>query len=215
MKKTLLAATEKIASAFRPSTAAKSSENKTKKAPAAKTTATAGKKLATNFKKGANATKKPYVAGKKPAFAAQKKTGAKKPVAKKISGKKGQAVVRGKSMRHKKRTIVFSIVCTHPVEDDIMDIHHFEKFISERFKVANKTNNFKNSVRISCDAKRVNISTDIVFSKRYLKYLTKKYLKKNKLRDWIRVVSSSPHSYELRYFQINNQDSDEEEDYMQ
>ena len=45
---------------------------------------------------------------------------------------------------------------------------------------------------------------------RYLKYLTKKYLKKNNLRDWLRVVSSAQTTYELRYFQINNEDEDEE-----
>jgi len=39
---------------------------------------------------------------------------------------------------------------------------------------------------------------------RYLKYLTKKYLKKNNLRNWLRVVHSGPDSYELRYFQVNN-----------
>lgn len=37
---------------------------------------------------------------------------------------------------------------------------------------------------------------------RYLKYLTKKYLKKNNLRDWLRVVASSKDAYELRYFQV-------------
>lgn len=47
--------------------------------------------------------------------------------------------------------------------------------------------------------------------RRYLKYLTKKYLKKNNLRDWLRVVANSKDSYELRYFQIN-QDEEEEED---
>jgi large subunit ribosomal protein L22e len=43
--------------------------------------------------------------------------------------------------------------------------------------------------------------------KRYLKYLTKKFLKKNKLRDWLRVIANSKESYELRYFNI---DQDEE-----
>ncbi len=50
------------------------------------------------------------------------------------------------------------------------------------------------------------------FSKRYLKYLTKKYLKKNNLRDWLRVVASAKDAYELRYFQINNDEEDEDED---
>lgn len=48
----------------------------------------------------------------------------------------------------------------------------------------------------------------IPFSKRYLKYLTKKYLKRNSLRDWLRVVASSKDTYELRYFQINENDED-------
>jgi len=47
---------------------------------------------------------------------------------------------------------------------------------------------------------------------RYLKYLTKKYLKKNNLRDWLRVVASNHTDYELRYFQINNDDEEEEDD---
>lgn len=46
---------------------------------------------------------------------------------------------------------------------------------------------------------------------RYLKYLTKKYLKKNNLRDWLRVVANTKESYELRYFQINQDEEDEED----
>lgn len=47
---------------------------------------------------------------------------------------------------------------------------------------------------------------------RYLKYLTKKYLKKNNLRDWLRVVANSKGGYELRYFNINNEEEDEDDD---
>lgn len=47
---------------------------------------------------------------------------------------------------------------------------------------------------------------------RYLKYLTKKYLKKHNLRDWLRVVANTKESYELRYFQINQDEEEEEED---
>ena len=44
---------------------------------------------------------------------------------------------------------------------------------------------------------------------RYLKYLTKKFLKKNNLRDYIRVVANTKTSYELCYFQINTGEDDE------
>lgn len=49
-------------------------------------------------------------------------------------------------------------------------------------------------------------------SPRYLKYLTKKFLKKNNLRDYIRVVANTKTTYELRYFQINAGEEDESGD---
>lgn len=49
-------------------------------------------------------------------------------------------------------------------------------------------------------------------ARRYLKYLTKKYLKKNNLRDWLRVVASDKETYELRYFQISQEDDESEAD---
>ena len=52
----------------------------------------------------------------------------------------------------------------------------------------------------------------LIYSYRYLKYLLKKYLKKNNLRDWLRVVASSRSDYELRYFQINNDEEEDEDD---
>lgn len=100
--------------------------------------------------------------------------------------------------------------CTHPVEDGIMDVANFEQFLHERIKVGGKTNNFGSDVSIDRQKNKITVVSDIPFSKRYLKYLTKKYLKKNNLRDWLRVVSSAQATYELRYFQINNEDEDEE-----
>lgn len=85
-----------------------------------------------------------------------------------------------------------------------------EQFLHERVKVGGKTNNFGNDLSIDRQKNKITVVSDIPFSKRYLKYLTKKYLKKNNLRDWLRVVSSAQTTYELRYFQINNEDEDEE-----
>ncbi|EMS45968.1 60S ribosomal protein L22-2 [Triticum urartu] len=48
---------------------------------------------------------------------------------------------------------------------------------------------------------------------RYLKYLTKKYLKKHNVRDWLRVISSNKDRsvYELRYFNIAENEGEEED----
>ena len=44
-----------------------------------------------------------------------------------------------------------------------------------------------------------------------MKNRTKKFLKKQQLRDWLRVVSTSKNVYELRFFNVVN-DADEEDD---
>lgn len=41
---------------------------------------------------------------------------------------------------------------------------------------------------------------------------TKKFLKKNLLRDWLRVVSTSKGVYELRFYNVVNDGDDEDED---
>ncbi len=48
-------------------------------------------------------------------------------------------------------------------------------------------------------------------SKRYLKYLSKKYLKKQSIRDFVRVVASAKNSYELRLFKLDKEEEEQEE----
>ncbi|KAK9505683.1 hypothetical protein O3M35_009677 [Rhynocoris fuscipes] len=112
-------------------------------------------------------------------------------------------ILKGKGQKKKKVSLKFIIDCTHPYEDKIMDVANFEKYLQERIKVNGKTNNFGNNVTLERNKMKIILTSDIHFSKRYLKYLTKKYLKKNNLRDWLRVVASAKDTYELRYFQVN------------
>jgi len=49
---------------------------------------------------------------------------------------------------------------------------------------------------------KITVTANIPFSKRYLKYLTKKFLKKNALRDYLRVVASGKDVYQLRFYNI-------------
>ena len=131
----------------------------------------------------------------------------------------GKQQLRGKGLKGKAGTVKvgkksvlrFSIDCAHPVEDGIMNCGDFETYLKERVKVGGKTGNLGKDVTLAREKNRLVVTSSVPFSKRYLKYLTKKYLKKNNLRDWLRVVASARDAYELRYFQINNEE-DEEED---
>ena len=59
---------------------------------------------------------------------------------------------------------------------------------------------------------RITVTAQEPFSKRYLKYLTKKYLKKQQLRDYLHVIASNVNTYELRYFSIVNDQPEGDEE---
>ena len=108
------------------------------------------------------------------------------------------------------------IDCTAPVDDKVLDIASFEKYLQERIKINGKTLNLaSNNVVISRDRSKINVSapSDVGFSKRQLKYLSKRYLKKQQLRDYLRVVAPSKNSYVLKYFSISGgEENDNEEE---
>ena len=117
-----------------------------------------------------------------------------------------------KKAKGKKKALHFTVDCTKPVEDKIMDIASFEKFMLDKIKVNNKTGVLGDAVKVTKEKSKITITSGEHMSKRYVKYLTKKYLKKHNVRDWLRVIASNKdrNVYELRYFNI--QDNEEEAD---
>lgn len=109
-------------------------------------------------------------------------------------------------------SVLFPRTHNAQVDDAIMDIASFEQFLTERIKVGGKAGALGDAVSVSSDKNSVTVSSESAMSKRYLKYLTKKYLKKHNVRDWLRVIASNKdrNVYELRYFNIA-EGGDEEE----
>merc|ERR1712168_68147 len=116
-----------------------------------------------------------------------------------------------RSKKLKRPTLKFSIDCSQPVDDGILDLSAFLTYLDEHVKVDGKLNNH-DKVKMELVAKSVTVTTNIAFSKRYLKYLTKRYLKKSNLREWLRVVADKKESYTLKYFNINQDDEESDED---
>merc|ERR1712127_55298 len=99
----------------------------------------------------------------------------------------------------KRKAQTFVIDCSKPVDDKIM--------------VNGKAGALGESVKISRDKSKISVTSVIAIAKRYLKYLTKKYLKKNGVRDWLRVIASNKDRsvYELRYFNIADNEAEDDE----
>ncbi|CAF0838083.1 unnamed protein product [Rotaria sordida] len=112
--------------------------------------------------------------------------------------------------KKKVKAIKYHIDCTHPVEDGIFDLNAFERFLFEKMKINGKTSNLAENVTIEKAKAKISVTSQIPLSKRYMKYLTKKFLKKHELRDWLRVIANSKDSYELRYFNINQEENEGE-----
>merc|ERR1712168_1244760 len=163
------------------------------------------------------AEKKPSTAAK--AEAAKKVAKAEEEVKKKVKPK--TLATKPKTIKiGKKKGSTFHIDCRQPVEDGILNIADFETFLQSKIRV-NVTKNAPKKTKVKAatisverSKTKVTVISDVQFSKKYLKYLTKKYLQKNSLRDWLRVVTPplAKDSYELRYFQINDDDEEEAED---
>ena len=100
------------------------------------------------------------------------------------------------------KKIEFTIDCSAPLKDKVMDLSSFEKFLNEHIKVNNKTNNLGDVVAVSSADNKISVTVSGHMAKRYLKYLTKKYLKKQNLRDYLRVIAHGKTGYRLSYFSI-------------
>jgi large subunit ribosomal protein L22e len=108
--------------------------------------------------------------------------------------------------------------------------------LTEKIKVDGRVGNLGDTIKISQQGDgKIEIIAHNELSGRYLKWLsvnpplslppllvdadiylvtrrTKKFLKKQSLRDWLRVVSTSKGVYELKFFNVVNEDADEDDE---
>merc|ERR1712046_366132 len=117
-----------------------------------------------------------------------------------------------KDAKGKMKIMKFAIDYAVPLEDGLFQGDAFERFLQERIKVNGKTGNLGDKVQITREKAKIFVTAELPFSKRYLKYLTKKYLKKQQLRDYVHVVASSKGMYDLRYFNIPDADDGEDDE---
>nr|XP_025712331.1 60S ribosomal protein L22 isoform X1 [Callorhinus ursinus] len=81
-----------------------------------------------------------------------------------------------KGGKKKKQVLKFTLDCTHPVEDGIMDAANFEQFLQERIKVNGKAGNLGGGVvTIERSKSKITVTSEVPFSKRR---------RSDTMRDW-------------------------------
>jgi large subunit ribosomal protein L22e len=87
-----------------------------------------------------------------------------------------------------------------------LDVAQFEKYLHDRIKINGKTGQLAGqNVVLTRDRTKLTVASpaELNFSKRQLKFLSKRYLKKQQLKDFLRVVAASKNSYEMRYYKLS------------
>lgn len=110
----------------------------------------------------------------------------------------------------KKQNQTFGIDCSRPVEDKVFNTSNFAEFLRQRIKVKGRIGKLGDNIKVNNDERKVSVESNIGLSKRYLKYLTKKYLKKHSLREFLYVIASDKKNYQIKYFNIQQEGADEE-----
>ena len=91
----------------------------------------------------------------------------------------------------------------------MLDVAQFEKYLHDHIKIKGKTGQLaQQNVVLTRDRTKLTVASpaELEFSKRQLKFLCKRYLKKQQLKDFLRVVAASKMSYEMRYYNITGGD---------
>ncbi|KAL6939006.1 60S ribosomal protein L22A [Hanseniaspora opuntiae] len=115
------------------------------------------------------------------------------------------------SARKQKITKTFFIDVSSPVENEIIDAADYVKFLVENIKVEGLKGNLGKAVSVQEENNVVTVVSTVKLSGKYLKYLTKKYLKRASLKEWIRFSSASKvNSYKLSFYQSEQDDVEEE-----
>merc|ERR1712018_1074492 len=69
-------------------------------------------------------------------------------------------------------TLKFTIDCTSPIEDGIMEIASFNQYLKDRIKINGKVGQLANQVTVTNTKNTLTVESSSAFSKRYLKYLS-------------------------------------------
>ncbi len=118
---------------------------------------------------------------------------------------KAKKAAERKTAEKEKKKSAFTIDCTLPVKDKVFQAKELVEYFLNRIKVAGKTKNLGKSVGVACDdGKKIKVNAEIPLAKRYLKYLAKKFLKKQEVRDYLRLVAPSKSTYEFKYFKMES-----------
>ena len=110
-----------------------------------------------------------------------------------------------------KKAVNFVIDLGVAYEDDLLVAKELADFLKTSMKLNGKKGNLQDQVTIAVSKDKLNLSTKVQFAKRYIKYLVKKYLKKNDILEYLKVIATDKQTYKIKYIKLGEGEENEEE----
>lgn len=129
-----------------------------------------------------------------------------------ISENKQQNVSPSKVQKKKEKAYrKFTVDFNQAVSNNLLSLEAAIKFLSQNIKVNGLKGKLEDSVKVGQTDKKdkqkntvvVSVDNTMTFSKRYVKYLIKKFLKRENISLYLRVISNGPNSYLVKLFSRN------------
>ena len=112
-----------------------------------------------------------------------------------------------KQATYKKFTVDFS----NPLENKLLTLESVLKYLQNNMKLNGLKGKLGKSILINADEKReknknnivISVDSSIKFSKRYIRYLVKKFLKKEGIAKYLTLSATSPNAYTVKVIKKN------------
>lgn len=92
--------------------------------------------------------------------------------------------------------------CKRCVEDSLFETKELSEYLISKLKINGKTGQLGKKVLITPEADQVKIISQKLISKRYIKYLAKKFLYGRKIKDWVRLINCDKIGYRFVYYNV-------------
>ena len=112
-----------------------------------------------------------------------------------------------KQKSYKKYTVDFN----SPVDNNLLTLESALKYMQSNMKINGLKGKLGNTIKISITGKNdknkntliVSVDSQLQFSKRYIRYLVKKFLKREGIARFLTVSSTSPNAYTVKVIKKN------------
>lgn len=120
-----------------------------------------------------------------------------------------QKVTKKKEKSYKK----FNVDLNQAVSNTLLSLEAAAKFLQNNIKVNGLKGKLGDSVKVAQTDKKdkqkntlvISVDNNLKFSKRYIKYLIKKFLKRENISLYLRVISTGSSTYTVKLFSRNTE----------